>query len=103
MTDVLVPRYGQQAKKNITGSAPSLPAEEFNVGVISTPGELLAGKGAGINVTRSGDPNEHPVVILRGASTLRTGTAQQPLYVIDGVPDASIDLVAPSDIATIDV
>jgi TonB-dependent SusC/RagA subfamily outer membrane receptor len=103
MNDVVVTGYGQQAKKNITGSVTSLPAEDFNVGVISTPGELLAGKVAGINVTKSGDPNEQPVVILRGASTLRTGTAQQPLYVIDGVPDASIDLVAPSDIATIDV
>ena len=103
MNDVVVTGYGQQAKKNITGAVTSLPAEEFNVGVISTPGELLAGKVAGINITKSGDPNEQPVVILRGASTLRTGTAQQPLYVIDGVPDASIDLVAPSDIATIDV
>ena len=103
MNDVVVTGYGLSAKKNITGAVTSIPAEEFNVGVISTPGELLAGKVAGINVTKSGDPNEQPVVILRGASTLRTGTAQQPLYVIDGVPDASIDLVAPSDIATIDV
>jgi hypothetical protein len=45
----VVTGYGQQAKKNITGSVTSLPAEEFNVGVISTPGELLAGKVAGIN------------------------------------------------------
>ncbi|HEV2481994.1 MAG TPA: SusC/RagA family TonB-linked outer membrane protein [Puia sp.] len=103
MNDVVVTGYGQSAKKNITGAVTSIPAEEFNVGVISTPGELLAGKVAGINITKSGDPNEQPVVILRGASTLRTGSAQQPLYVIDGVPDASIDLVAPSDIATIDV
>lgn len=103
LNDVVVTGYGQSAKKNITGAVTSIPAEEFNVGVISTPGELLAGKVAGINITKSGDPNEQPVVILRGASTLRTGSAQQPLYVIDGVPDASIDLVAPSDIATIDV
>ena len=103
MNDVVVTGYGQSAKKNITGAVTSIPAEEFNAGVISTPGELLAGKVAGINITKSGDPNEQPVVILRGASTLRTGSAQQPLYVIDGVPDASIDLVAPSDIATIDV
>jgi TonB-linked SusC/RagA family outer membrane protein len=103
LNDVVVTGYGLSAKKDITGAVTSLPAEDFNVGVISTPGELLAGKVAGINVTKSGDPNEQPVVILRGASTLRTGAAQQPLYVIDGVPDASIDLVAPSDIATIDV
>jgi TonB-linked SusC/RagA family outer membrane protein len=103
MNDVVVTGYGQSAKKNITGAIASISSEDFNVGVVSTPGELLQGKVAGINVTKSGDPNEQPVVILRGASTLRSGPAQQPLYVIDGVPDASIDLVAPSDIATIDV
>ena len=103
MNDVVVTGYGQSTKKSITGAVASISAEDFNVGVISTPGELLEGKVAGINVTKSGDPNEQPAVILRGASTLRTGAAQQPLYVIDGVPDASIDLVAPSDIATIDV
>jgi iron complex outermembrane receptor protein len=103
MNDVVVTGYGQSTKRNITGSVASISAEDFNVGVITTPGELLAGKVPGINITKSGDPNDQPVVILRGASTLRTGSAQQPLYVIDGVPDASIDLVAPSDIATIDV
>ena len=103
MNDVVVTGYGQSSKRTITGAITSVSAEEFNVGVISSPGELLAGKVPGINITKSGDPNEQPVVILRGASTLRTGSAQQPLYVIDGVPDASIDLVAPSDIATIDV
>lgn len=103
MNDVVVTGYGQTSKKSITGSVASISAEDFNVGVVSSPGELLAGKVAGINITKSGDPNAQPVVILRGASTLRTGSAQQPLYVIDGVPDASIDLVAPSDIATIDV
>ena len=103
MNDVVVTGYGQSAKKNITGAIASISSEDFNVGVISTPAELLQGKIAGINVTKSGDPNEQPVVILRGASTLRAGASQQPLYVIDGVPAASIDLVAPSDIATIDV
>ena len=103
MNDVVVTGYGLSTRKSITGSVASISAEDFNVGVISTPGELLEGKVAGINVTKSGDPNEQPVVILRGASTLRTGAAQQPLYVIDGIPDASIDLVSPSDIATIDV
>jgi TonB-dependent starch-binding outer membrane protein SusC len=103
MNDVVVTGYGQASRKNITGSIASISAEDFNVGVISSPAELLQGKIAGINVTKSGDPNEQPVVILRGASTLRGGSAQQPLYVIDGVPAASIDLVAPSDIATMDV
>jgi len=103
MNDVVVTGYGQSSRKNITGAVTSISSEDFNVGVISSPAELLQGKVAGINITKSGDPNEQPVIILRGASTLRSGAAQQPLYVIDGVPAASIDLVAPSDIATIDV
>jgi iron complex outermembrane receptor protein len=40
---------------------------------------------------------------LRGASTLRTGEAQEPYYVIDGVPGMSLSLVAPEDIESIDV
>ena len=103
LNDVVVTGYGQTSKKNITGAVASVSAEDFNAGVFSTPAELLEGKVAGLNITKSGDPNEQPVVILRGASTLRAGAAQQPLYVIDGVPDASIDLVSPDDIATIDV
>ena len=103
LNDMVVTGYGQSSKKNITGAVVSVSTEDFNVGVVTTPGQLLEGKVAGLNISKSGDPNEQPTVILRGASTLRTGAAQQPLYVIDGVPDASIDLVAPSDIATIDV
>jgi iron complex outermembrane receptor protein len=41
---------------------------------------------------------------LRGPSTIRTDNgAQEPFYVIDGVPGASIDILAPSDIESIDV
>jgi iron complex outermembrane receptor protein len=70
---------------------------------MTSPGQLLQGKVPGLNITKSGDPNSKPAVILRGPSTLREGGAQEPFYVIDGVPGASIDLVAPDDIASIDV
>ena len=103
LNEVVVTGYGQSSKKDITGSVASISKDEFNVGVFSTPAQLLQGKVAGLDVTKSGDPNAQPVVILRGASTLRAGAAQQPFYVIDGVPDASIDLVSPEDIASIDV
>ncbi|WP_217278634.1 TonB-dependent receptor plug domain-containing protein [Hymenobacter sp. BRD67] len=60
---------------------------------------------AGLNITKSGDPNQRPSVVLRGPSTIRTlnGGITEPFYVIDGVPGASIDLLAPDDIASIDV
>jgi len=104
LNDVVVIGYGTAAKKDITGSITTVKSEEFNPGVVTTPAELLQGKVAGLNVTKSGDPNATPAVVLRGPSTIRsTGGAMEPFYVIDGVPGASIDLVAPADIESIDV
>jgi TonB-linked SusC/RagA family outer membrane protein len=103
LKDVVVIGYGTSSKKDVTGAITSVKAEDFNAGVLTTPAELLQGKVAGLNITKSGDPNKQPATILRGPSTLREGAAQQPFYVIDGVPGASIDLLAPADIESIDV
>ncbi|MBC8111800.1 MAG: SusC/RagA family TonB-linked outer membrane protein, partial [Verrucomicrobia bacterium] len=103
LSEVVVIGYGTSDKKDLTGAITSISSEEFNQGVLTTPAQLLQGKVAGLNITKSGDPNQRPAVILRGPSTLRSGGAQEPFYVIDGVPGASIDLLAPSDIETIDV
>ncbi|QNL50182.1 SusC/RagA family TonB-linked outer membrane protein [Olivibacter sp. SDN3] len=100
--EVVVVGYGSSSRSEITGSITSVSSEEFNTGVFNAPSQLLQGKVAGLNITRSGNPNARPAVILRGPSTLRAG-AQEPFYVIDGVPGASIDLVAPDDIISIDV
>jgi TonB-linked SusC/RagA family outer membrane protein len=102
LRDVVVIGYGTASKKDVTGAITTVKAEEFNVGVLTTPAQLLQGKVAGLNVTKSGDPNQQPTVLLRGPSTLRTG-AQSPFYVIDGVPGANIDILAPADIESIDV
>jgi TonB-linked SusC/RagA family outer membrane protein len=104
LSDVVVIGYGTTSKKDVTAAITTVKAEEFNPGVLTTPAELLQGKVAGLNVTKSGDPNAAPAVVLRGPSTIRsTGGAMEPFYVIDGVPGASIDLVAPADIESIDV
>ncbi|UKT65887.1 SusC/RagA family TonB-linked outer membrane protein [Pedobacter mucosus] len=103
LEDVVVIGYGTANKKDLTGAVTSIKSEEFNQGVMVNPAQLLQGKVAGLNVTKSGDPNSKPSTILRGPSTLREGAAQEPFYVIDGVPGASIDLLAPSDIENIDI
>ncbi|MDF7815058.1 SusC/RagA family TonB-linked outer membrane protein [Hymenobacter sp. YC55] len=105
LKDVVVIGYGTASRQDITGAVTSIKSEEFNQGVLTTPAELLQGKVAGLNISKSGDPNQRPSVVLRGPSTIRTvnGGVTEPFYVIDGVPGASIDLLAPDDIATIDV
>lgn len=103
LNEVVVTGYGKSKKKDVTGAVTAVNADDFNKGVISSPAMLLQGKVAGLVISKSGNPNQSPQIVLRGPSTLRSGAAQEPFYVIDGVPGASIDLVAPDDIERIDV
>lgn len=103
MNEVVVVGYGTTTKGQLTSAVSTVKAENFNKGVVATPADLLEGKVAGLNITSDGNPNGSATVTLRGPSTLRAGAASSPFYVIDGVPDADFNLVAPSDIESIDV
>ncbi len=100
--DVVVVGYGQSTRKALTSSISTVKGENLNKGAISDVGQMLQGKVPGLNISRSGDPNRAAAIVMRGASTLREG-AQSPLFVIDGVPGADISILAPDDIASIDV
>jgi iron complex outermembrane receptor protein len=102
LNEVVVVGYGTQSRKNLTSAISTVKTEDLNRGAISDVGQMLQGKVPGINISRSGDPNRAAAIILRGASTLREG-AQSPLFVIDGVIGADISLLAPDDIASIEV
>ncbi|UYQ95874.1 TonB-dependent receptor [Chitinophaga horti] len=103
LTEVVVVGYGTQSRKLLSGSVSTVNREAFNRGGLNSPAQLLQGKVAGLTVSRSGDPNAAPSISLRGPSTLRTGAAQEPFYVIDGIPGADFKLIAPDDIESIDV
>lgn len=101
--EVVVVGYGTMRRKDVTSSITTLKQEDLNLGVVTTPGEMLQGKVPGLVVTTTANPNGEPSITLRGASTLRTGEAMQPYYIVDGVPGADLSLVAPDDIESIDV
>ncbi len=102
LDEVIIVGYGSQAKKEITTAVTSVNVEDFNQGVVNDPTQLLQGKVAGLSVVnRGGNPNEAPVIRLRGISTV--GGNQQPLVVIDGILGGSLDSVDPSDIQNITV
>ncbi|MCX2429752.1 TonB-dependent receptor [Pedobacter sp. GR22-10] len=102
LTDVVVVGYGKSSRKALTSSISTVKGDDLNKGAISDIGQMLQGKVPGLNITRSGDPSQNAAIIMRGASTLREG-AQSPLFVIDGVVGADISILAPDDIASIDV
>ena len=102
LEEVVVVGYGTMKKSDLTGSISTISAKDFNKGIATTPDQLLSGKIPGLMVNRSGgDPNSSATMQLRGPSSLTASTA--PFYVIDGVPGASIDLVSPDDIESMNV
>ncbi len=103
LEEVVVVGYGQMNRKDVTSSITTVKSDDLNVGVYTSPAQLLQGKVPGLTIANTSDPNGNASISLRGASSLRSGAAMEPYYVIDGVPGVSLDLVAPEDIESIDV
>jgi TonB-dependent starch-binding outer membrane protein SusC len=82
---VVATGYGTQSRRDATGSVVAITGQDFNQGVISSPEELLHGRMAGVQVTMaSGEPGAGANIRIRGTSSVRA--ANQPLFVVDGVP-----------------
>lgn len=102
LEEIVVTGYGTQEKKEITSAVASLKEKDFNQGNVTSAGQLIQGKVAGLSIVRpGGDPNQSPTIRLRGLSTFGANSA--PLIVLDGVVGASLDNVDPVDIQSIDV
>jgi iron complex outermembrane receptor protein len=99
--EVVVIGYGKSTRKALTSSITTLKPEDLNRGAITDVGRLLQGKVPGLNISANGDPNRRAAIVLRGASTINSPSG--PFYVIDGVPGGDISLIAPDDIASVDV
>ncbi|RQO70462.1 SusC/RagA family TonB-linked outer membrane protein [Pedobacter sp. KBW06] len=89
LEQIVVMAYGTAKKKDIAGSIASLGQKEVqNAPMGSTIQSLLQGKASGVNVAiQSASPTSPISVVIRGASSLSGNN--QPLWVIDGVPDYS--------------
>jgi iron complex outermembrane receptor protein len=85
LTDVVVVGYGTTRKKDLTGAIAAVAAKDFNQGIVTNPVQQIQGKVAGLVITTpGGDPNQAPLIRLRGQTSLSGG--QNPLIVVDGVP-----------------
>jgi TonB-dependent starch-binding outer membrane protein SusC len=109
--EVVAVGYGIQKKIDITGAVGSVQSENFNRGVINSPGQLLQGKVAGVNVTStSGQPGGGQQITIRGQGSIRQGSG--PLFVVDGFPigidgtsasTSALNFLNPEDIESMDV
>ena len=102
LDEIVVVGYGEQAKKDITGSVSVVGAETFDARPNSQFGNLIQGKLAGVQVvTPSGKPSAGFSIRIRGTNSI--SGSSEPLYVVDGVPTTDTRTINPSDIENISI
>ncbi|QNL49922.1 TonB-dependent receptor [Olivibacter sp. SDN3] len=103
LEEVVVVGYGTQKRNEINSAVANVTAEDFNEGGARSPMDLIQGKVAGLNITRTqgNNPNSSASIQLRGINSLVGGT--MPLIVVDGIPGGNLDLIQQDDIESFSV
>ena len=102
LEEIVVVGYGTMQKRDLTGSVSKVQSESLTNAAAPRIDQALTGLLAGVQViSTTGQPGEAPNIRIRGVGSISAGTG--PLYVVDGFPEANIQMLNPSDIETIDV
>jgi TonB-dependent starch-binding outer membrane protein SusC len=110
LTDVVVVGYGTQRKTDLTGSVSSLRGDKLREMPVVSVEQAMSGRMPGVQVQQtSGQPGAGISIRIRGVSSIAGGN--EPLYVIDGLPQFNDDVrgvnglatINPSDIESIEV
>jgi TonB-dependent starch-binding outer membrane protein SusC len=85
LNEVVVVGYGEQQRKDLTGSISSIKADDLKTVPQAGIDQMMQGRASGVVVQQNtGQPGGGVSVRIRGITSL-TGS-NEPLYVIDGVP-----------------
>jgi TonB-dependent starch-binding outer membrane protein SusC len=102
LQEVVVIGYGTAERKDLTGAVTSLSGAELTKVPVASAAEAMTGRMAGVQVTTvDGAPGAEIVIRVRGGGSVTQDNS--PLYIVDGFPVNSINDIAPSDIASIDI
>ncbi len=104
LDEVVIVGYGSQKKVNLTGSVEVVKATEITRQPAAQASQALAGLVPGLTATQnSGQPGGDDATLrIRGVGSLGSGSKNDPLVLIDGIPD-NINGVDPNDIESISV
>jgi TonB-dependent starch-binding outer membrane protein SusC len=84
LESVVVMGYGTQKERNVTGSVSHMRSDDIREMAVTSLDQTMQGRMAGVVITQnSSAPGGSVTVRVRGATS---GTSNEPLYVIDGVP-----------------
>ncbi len=101
LDEVVVVGYGSFKKSDLTGAITQIKGDEIANLPLRSAADALQGKAAGVTVTaNSGSPGSLGDVRIRGVGTINSNN---PLYVVDGMPQDGIGWLNARDIESIEV
>lgn len=106
LEEVVVVGYGTQKKRDVTGAIATLDADKINSIPVASGVQAMQGQVAGVDIQSAGGrPGQAPTIRIRGRRSI--SASNDPLFVIDGIPQtsgtASIVDINPQDIASMEI
>lgn len=102
LDEVVVVGYATVKRRDLLGSVSSINSDKLVEQPVTTVGQALAGKMAGVSVTTTeGDPDADIKIRVRGGASITQDNS--PLYIVDGFPVDNINDISSSEIASIDI
>lgn len=101
LDEVVVVGYGSFKKSDLTGAITQVKGDDIANLPLRSAADALQGKAAGVTITsNSGSPGSLGDVRIRGVGTINSNN---PLYVVDGMPQDGIGWLNARDIESIEV
>ena len=103
LDEVIVVGYGTVKKKELTGAVARVKSTDIERFVTTDVASALQGQVAGVSVTsNSGEPGGQSSIQIRGVTSLTSG-ANEPLWVVDGIPQVGNPGLNMNEIETFDI
>lgn len=101
LDEVVVVGYGSFKKRDLTGAISQVKGEDIASLPLRSAADALQGKAAGVTIiSSSGSPGSMGTVRIRGVGTINSN---EPLYVVDGLPQEDIGWLNARDIESLEV
>ena len=106
LSEVVVVGYGTQDSRDVTAAIASVSAEDIEKIPVASGVQAIQGQVAGVDVMSGGGrPGQAPSIRIRGRRSI--SASNDPLYVIDGIPQTSstsaIFDINPQDIESMEI
>lgn len=102
LTEVVVVGYGQQSRREVTGSVAKIPMAQTENLPNTNISQALRGRVAGVQFTDSGRPGQGGSIMVRGRRSITANN--DPLIVLDGIFfNGSLADINPNDIESMEI